>query len=68
MDGKANPVIATLLATLDLFMIWGWILAAIGLRITNRLTSGSAWAIVIILAVIGVLFRVVGSIFSGNPS
>jgi hypothetical protein len=68
MDGKANPVIATLLATLDLFMIWGWILAAIGLRITNRLTSGSAWAIVIILAVIGVLFRVVQSIFSGNPS
>ena len=68
MDGKAHPILATLVGTLDLFMIWGWILAAIGLRITNRLSSGSAWAIVIILAVIGVLFRVVGSIFSGNPS
>src|SRR5687768_1441963 len=49
IDGKANPVIATLLSTLDLFMIWGWVLAAIGLRITNRLSSGSAWAVVIIL-------------------
>jgi hypothetical protein len=67
IDGKANPVIATLIATLDLFMIWGWVLAAIGLRITNRLSSGSAWTVVIILAIIGVLFRVVGSIFSGNP-
>ncbi len=68
IDGKEQPVLATLLATLDVFMIWGWILAAIGLRITNRLSSGSAWAVVIILAVIGVLMRVVGSIFSGNPS
>ena len=68
LDGKANPVLTTLVSTLDLFMIWGWVLAAIGLRITNRLSSGSAWAIVIILAVIGVLLRVVGSLFSGNPS
>jgi hypothetical protein len=68
IDGKAHPVIATLLGTLDLFMIWGWILAAIGLRVTNRLSSGSAWAIVLIIALIGVLFRIIGSIFSGNPS
>ncbi len=68
IDGKAHPIIATLLGTFDLFMIWGWVLAAIGLRITNRLSSGSAWALVIILAVIGVLFRIIGAIFSGNPS
>ena len=68
LDGKANPVLTTLVSTLDLFMIWGWVLAAIGLRITNRLSSGSAWAIVIIIAVIGILLRVVGSLFSGNPS
>jgi hypothetical protein len=67
IDGKANPVIATLIGTLDLFMIWGWVLAAIGLRITNRLSSGSAWAVVIIVAVIGVLFRLIGAIFTGNP-
>lgn len=68
IDGRAQPVIATLLGTLDIFMIWGWILAAIGLKITNRLSSGSAWAVVLILAIIGTLFRVIGAIFSGNPT
>ncbi|MGD9589590.1 MAG: Yip1 family protein [Pyrinomonadaceae bacterium] len=68
IDGKAMPIVATLLATLDLFMIWGWVLAAIGLRITNRLSTGSAWAVVIIIGLIGVLMRIVGAIFSGNPS
>lgn len=68
VDGTAHPVLATLLGTFDVFLIWGWILAAIGLRITNRLTSGSAWAIVIIFAVIGTLFRLIGAYFSGNPT
>jgi hypothetical protein len=68
VDGKASPLLATLLATFDLFSIWGWILAAIGLRITNRLSSGSSWAVVIIIALIGVGFRLIGAVFSGNPS
>lgn len=68
IDGKAQPVLATLISTLDVFMIWGWILAAIGLRITNKLSSGSAWAIVIIFALLGILGRVVGAYFSGNPA
>lgn len=67
VDGKSTPVLATLIGTLDVFYIWGWILAAIGLRITNRLSSGSAWALVLIFALIGTVFRVVGSYFSGNP-
>ncbi len=68
MDGKAQPVLATILATFDIFFIWGWILAAIGLKLTNKLSSGSAWGIVIIFALIGTLFRVIGAYFSGNPS
>jgi hypothetical protein len=68
IDGKEHPIIATLLGTVDIFMIWGWILAAIGLRIVTRLSSGSSWAVVIILAIIGLLFRLIGAIFSGNPS
>jgi hypothetical protein len=68
IDGHSQPVLATLLSTFDLFAIWGWILAAIGLRITNRLSSGSSWAVVIIIALIGVAFRVIGAVFSGNPS
>jgi hypothetical protein len=68
VNGHQMPVLATLLSTIDLFAIWGWVLAAIGLRITNRLSKGSAWAVVIIIALIGVAFRVVSAFFSGNPS
>ena len=68
LNGKEMPVLTTIVSTLDLFMIWGWILAAIGLRITNRLSSGSAWAAVIIIALVGVLFRVMTAFISGNPS
>jgi hypothetical protein len=67
-DGKSSPVLVTLISTLDVFFIWGWVLAAIGLRITNRLSSGSAWAIVLIIGLIGTLFRVLGAFFSGNPT
>jgi len=68
MDGKAMPLLATLVGTLDLFTIWGWILAAIGLRKVNKLKSGSAWAIVFIFAFVGVIFRLVGAYFSGNAN
>lgn len=64
----ASPVLVTLVSVLDLFAIWGWILAAIGLRVTNKISSGSAWAVVLIVALIGIFFRVVGAFFSGNPS
>lgn len=65
---ETSPVLVTLISVLDLFAIWGWVLAAIGLRITNRLSSGSSWAIVLIFALIGVTFRVIGSFFSGSPN
>ena len=68
VNGKAMPVIATLLSTIDLFQIWGWILAVIGLRKVGKLSSSSSWTIVLLLALIGVIFRVIGSYFSGNPS
>ncbi len=68
IDGSQQPVLATLLATLDVFFIWGWILAAIGLRITNKISSGSAWAIVVIFGLIGTALRIVGAYFSGNPT
>jgi hypothetical protein len=67
INGSEQPVLATILATFDIFFIWGWVLAAIGLRITNKLSSGSAWGVVIIFALIGTLLRVVGAYFSGNP-
>jgi Yip1 domain len=67
-DGKAMPVLVTLISVLDLFAIWGWVLAAIGLQKTNKISSGSAWAITIILALVMVAVRVIGAVFSGNVS
>lgn len=64
-----NAILATLVSFIDLFAIWGWILAAIGLRITNKISSGSAWAIVIIFAILlNMGPRLIGAFFSGNPS
>lgn len=68
MDGKAMPVLTTLVSLIDLFAIWGWILAAIGLQKTNKISSGSAWAVTIIIALIGITIRVLLALLSGNPS
>jgi hypothetical protein len=68
MDGKSMPVLVTLISVLDLFAIWGWILASIGLQKTNKISSGAAWGITIFVALIGVAFRIIGALFSGNPS
>lgn len=67
IDGKEMPVVATLLATFDLFAIWGWILAAIGLQIVGKISSTAAWGIVIILALVGLTFRIVFSLVNGTP-
>ena len=61
--GKGSPVLSALLATFDLFSIWGWILAAIGLRIVGKISTGAAWAIVLIVALVGVALRVVTALF-----
>lgn len=68
IDGKTMPVLATVLGTFDLFLIWGWILAAIGLKKVGKLSGGSAWTIILIIALIGLAFRVISALFSGNAS
>ena len=63
VDEKTMPVIAALLGSIDLFAIWGWVLAAIGLQKVAKISSGAAWSIVAILALLGVGAKVVGAIF-----
>jgi Yip1 domain len=65
IDAKAQPVLSALLASIDLFAIWGWILAAIGLQIVAKISSGAAWGIVLILALVWVTARVVKALFFG---
>jgi hypothetical protein len=63
IDANANPVLAALLGSIDLFAIWGWVLAAIGLQRVFKLSSGSSWAMVLLLALVGVGAKVVGALF-----
>lgn len=64
IDTKAMPVLGALLGTFDLFLIWGWILAAIGLRVAGKISSGAAWAIVLLVGLLNIAFRVVSALFS----
>ncbi len=64
IDAKTSPVLGAILGTFDLFFIWGWILAVIGLRIVGKISTGAALAIVMIVALLNVAFRVVGALFS----
>lgn len=61
-DGVSKPLVA-LLGALDLFSIWGWTLAAIGLQKTAKLPAGAAWGVVILLALFGVMARVVAALW-----
>jgi Yip1 domain len=65
LDGKAMPVLATLLGSIDLFQIWGLVLAAIGLKVMGSLSNMSAWTIVMIFWLIVLIVKVLGSIFLG---
>ncbi len=68
INGAEMPVLSTLVSVFDFFVIWGLILAAIGLHKTGRISKGAAWAIVLIITLIGLTFRVVGALISGNPA
>lgn len=68
MNSKEMPVLATLVSSIDLFLIWGFILAAIGLHKVGKISKGTAWAIVLIIGLVGITFRVLSALASGNPS
>lgn len=68
LNGKEMPVLATLVSSIDFFLIWGFILAAIGLHKVGRISKGTAWAIVLILGLTGITFRILLALISGNPS
>ncbi|MGH9900524.1 MAG: YIP1 family protein [Pyrinomonadaceae bacterium] len=58
VNSKEQPVLAALLGSFDLFAFYGLFLAALGLRKVGRLSSGSAWGIVIAIWLVGVIIRV----------
>jgi hypothetical protein len=58
MSSESSPVLVRLLSQFDLLRFYGMFLAALGLRKVAKLSSSSAWAIVIILWVLGALLSV----------
>jgi hypothetical protein len=67
VNGTAHPILATLLGSLDLFRLYGLFLAALGLRKVGRMSSGSAWTVVLIIFLLGVLLTVGIAAMTGTP-
>jgi hypothetical protein len=57
VDPKASPLLATFLGSLDLFAFYGLFLAALGLRKVGKMSSSTAWTIVLTIWVIGTIIR-----------
>lgn len=58
MNAQESPVLTSFLSQFDLLRFYGMFLAAIGLRKMGKLSSGSAWGIVIGLWLIGLVLSV----------
>lgn len=67
VDAAAHPVLATALGAFDLFAIYGLVLAALGMRKVARLSSGSAWAVVLGIWLLGVVGRIIVAAMTGTP-
>lgn len=66
VDPKTQPVLATLLGSFDLIAFYGLFLGALGLRTMAKLSSGSAWAIVLGIWFVGMLLRVIMALALGQ--
>jgi hypothetical protein len=57
IDPNAHPVLATALASLDVFAIFGLFLAALGMQKVARMSSSAAWTIVIAFWLVGLVLK-----------
>ncbi|OLE51952.1 MAG: hypothetical protein AUG51_20375 [Acidobacteria bacterium 13_1_20CM_3_53_8] len=62
-----HPILGALLNSLDLLAFYGLFLAALGLRKVARLSSGSAWGIVLSLWLLNVLYHMGKAALTGTP-
>jgi hypothetical protein len=66
MNSDSSPVLVALLGQFDLLKFYGLFLAAIGLRKIAKLSSGSAWGVVIVFYLIRAIMAVsAAAIFGG---
>jgi hypothetical protein len=57
-DAKAAPILFTVLGSLDVFAFYGMFLAALGLRKVGKMSSGSAWGVVLGIWIFGLVVRI----------
>lgn len=65
MGPGSSKVVIAFLSQFDLLKFYGLFLAAIGLRKVAKLSSGSAWAIVIGFWLIGAIFEIASAVIGG---
>lgn len=58
LPSGSSPVLAAVLNSFDIFTFYGLFLAAVGLRKVARMSSGSAWAVVLGLWIISIIVKV----------
>jgi hypothetical protein len=58
LNPSTSPALYAVLSSLDLFRFYGLFLAAIGLKKVGRLSTGSAWTVVLALFILSVIFSV----------
>jgi len=58
VNAKTQPILSALLSSFDVFQFYGMFLVAVGMRITGRISSGSAWSIAIGVWLLGVAIRI----------
>jgi len=66
MSAESSPVVVALLSQFDILRFYGLFLAALGLRKVARMSSGSAWGVVISLWLIGAILKVSSAAIFGR--
>ncbi len=69
IDTSHSPLLNAILAPIDLFSIFGLVLAVIGIRTMMKMSNGSAWTIALGLKLVGYIIGIVmAAIFGGAGS
>jgi hypothetical protein len=66
IDTTHNPVLNAILAPIDLFSIFGLILAVIGLRTMMKISNSSAWTIALGLKLVGIIIGIASALIFGG--
>ena len=65
LDLKSSPVLNTVVSAIDLFAIWGLVLAAIGISRVGRVSTAAAWGVALVIWLVFLAIRVVGAAIFG---